>query len=236
MKVEIFSDIACPWSYIGKTRFEDALSRYEHAQAVEVVWRSFQLDPSAPTEDPGTTVAHLAHKYGVSEDRALAMMENATRAAAEDGLEFHLDRALSANTFDAHRVAHLAVAKGLGREVMERLMRAYQSDGANVANHDTLVALAAQAGLDETDVKEALASGAFADAVEADFARARAYGVNGVPFFVFDETHGASGAQPAEFFLSALRQLGPQHAPLQSLRGADQSVECGPEGCEAPAR
>ena len=223
MKVEIFSDIACPWCYIGKTRFEEALARYEHADAVEVVWRSFQLDPNAPTTDPGTTVAHLAHKYGVSEDRALAMMDNATQAAADAGLEFHLDKALSANTFDAHRVAHLAVAKGVGRAVMERLMRAYQSDGANVADHETLVALAVDGGLEEADVRDALASGAYSDAVEADFSRASAYGVTGVPFFVFDETHGASGAQPAEFFLSALRQLGPQDGqpdPLDAQDGA----------------
>src|SRR5690606_3451702 len=235
MKVEIFSDIACPWCYIGKTRFENALSRYEHAGSVELVWRSFQVDPTQPTENPGTTVAHLAHKSGVSEGRALAMMDNATKAAAEDGLEFHLDRALSSNTFDAHRLAHLAVAKGKGREVMERLMHAYQSDGANVADHETLVALSVEAGMEESDVRETLASGAYADAVETDFARARAYGVNGVPFFVFDETHGVSGAQPAEFFLAALRQLGPQPAPLQTLDGADETVQCGPDGCEVPA-
>lgn len=216
MKVEIFSDIACPWCYIGKTRFEKALGKYEHADAVEVVWRSFQLDPSAPTHDPGTTASHLARKYGVSEERALGMMGAATQAAAEDGLEFHLDRALSANTFDAHRVTHLGVAKGRGREVMERLMRAYQRDGENVADHDTLVRLAAEAGLEAEDVREALSSGAYADAVEADFEKARAYGVSGVPFFVFDEKHGASGAQPVEFFLAALRQLGPQEAAEQA--------------------
>lgn len=229
MKVEIFSDIACPWCYIGKTRFERALSNYEHADAVEVVWRSFQLDPHAPTRDPGTTVDHLAHKYGVSRERALAMMDTATRVAAEEGLEFHLARALTANTFDAHRVAHIAAARGKAREVIARLMRAYQSEGANLADRGTLVALAAEAGLDETEVREALASGAYADAVEADLDRAAAYGVTGVPFFVFDETHGASGAQPAEFFLAALRQLGPQVDQIDSP-GIGEPSEQGDDG------
>jgi len=210
MRVEVFSDIACPWCYIGKTRFERALAEYEHAAEVEVVWRSFQLDPDAPAESPGLTVDHLAAKYGVSRERALAMMDTATQAAASDGLEFRLDRAVAANTFDAHRVAHLAVARGLGPRVMERLMRAYQSDGENVADPDTLVRLAAEAGLPEDDVRAVLASDAYADAVHADQRLARAYGVTGVPFFVFDAAHAVSGAQPTELFLAALRQLGPQ--------------------------
>src|SRR5690554_4047820 len=182
MRVEVFSDIACPWCYIGKTRFERALERYEHAGEVEVVWRSFQLTPDAPVSDPGLTVDHLAEKYGVSRDGALAMMERATREAASEGLEFHLDVALTANTFDAHRVTHLAAARGLVREVMERLMRAYQSEGANVADRETLVRLAAEAGLPADDVRDALASGAYADAVLADLDLARRYGVTGVPF------------------------------------------------------
>ncbi|HEX7002376.1 MAG TPA: DsbA family oxidoreductase [Trueperaceae bacterium] len=230
MKVEIFSDIACPWCYIGKTRFERALASYEHRDAVQVVWRSFQLDPDAPQREPGSTVDHLAHKYGISRDRALAMMDGASQVAAEEGLEFHLDRALTANTFDAHRVAHLAAAMGKGREVMERLMRAYQAEGANVADHDTLVELAAAAGLDEREVRQALESGAYADAVEADLDRAAAYGVTGVPFFVFDQTHGASGAQPTEFFLAALRQLGPR------ADRADAPGERGPGGREEAGR
>ena len=233
MKVEIFSDIACPWCYVGKTRFERALERYEHVDQVEVVWRSFQLAPDAQTEDPGTTVDHLASKYGVSREQALDMMDNATQAAASEGLEFHLEAALSANTFDAHRLTHLAVERGVGREVRERLMQAYQTRGENVADRETLVRAAAEAGLAEAEVRAALETDAYADAVRADLRLAREYGVTGVPFFVFDERHALSGAQPAEVFLSALRQLGPQARSLRVLAGAE-GVACDDDGCEAP--
>jgi len=229
MRVEVFSDIACPWCYIGKTRFERALARYERAGEVEVVWRSFQLAPDAPVADPEPTADHLARKYGVSREGALAMMDRVTREAASEGLEFHLERSLAASTFDAHRVVHLAAARGRGREVMERLMRAYQSEGANVSDRDTLVRLAGEAGLPAEDVREALESGAYADAVEADLDLARRYGVTGVPFFVFDAAAAVSGAQPTEVFLSVLRRLGPQGTPLRTV--AEDGAACGPDGC-----
>jgi predicted DsbA family dithiol-disulfide isomerase len=230
MVVEVFSDIACPWCYIGKTRFERALARYEHAGEVQVVWRSFQLSPDAPTREPGLTVDYLADKYGVGRDGALAMMERVTEVAASEGLEFHLPKAVAANTFDAHRVTHLAAERGLGREVMGRLMRAYQSEGENVADHETLTRLATEAGLAAQDVRDTLASSAYVEAVEADLSLARRYGVTGVPFFVFDAKAAISGAQPTELFLSALRQFGPQVPVLQRV-GADDDAVCGPDGC-----
>ena len=164
-------------------------------------------------------------------ERALEMMRQVTEVAASEGLEFHLERAVAANTFDAHRVTHLAAARGLGRPVMERLMRAYQSEGENVADRETLARLAAEADLPAEDVRATLASGAYADAVEADLERARRYGVSGVPFFVFDASAAVSGAQPTELFLSALRQLGPQRPALRVLEGAEDAA-CGPDGCE----
>jgi len=214
MKIEIWSDIACPWCYIGKARFDKALAEYEHADAVEVSWRSFQLQPDAPRENPVLTASHLAEKYGVGLSEAHEMMARASQVAADEGLEFHLDKALAANTFDAHRLVHFAAGKGeLGKEMMTRLMRAYQSEGANVADHETLLKLAVEVGLDGTEVSQMLGSDAFAAEVRADFARGRAFGVSGVPFFVIDERHGISGAQPSELFLRALRQLGPQPQP-----------------------
>ncbi len=229
MRVEVFSDIACPWCYLGKVRFERALARYEHAGEVEVVWRSFQLSPDAPVDGAGLVVDHLAERYGVGREGALAMMDRVTRLAAAEGLEYHLELSVAANTFDAHRVTHLAAERGLGREVMERLMRAYQSEGANVADRETLARLAAQAGLAADDVRDALSSGAYADAVLADMDLARRYGVTGVPFFVFDASAAVSGAQPTELFLAALRQLGPQRPPPPAVAGAEGAAR-DPEG------
>lgn len=213
MKIEIWSDIACPWCYIGKVRFEKALEQYEHKDDVEVVWRSYQLQPNAPTENAPTTVEHLMEAYGRSREAVLEMMRNVTDVAEGEGIEYHLDRAVAANTLDAHRLTKLGTEKGVGKPVMERLMQAYQSEGANVADADTLVRLGAEAGLAEADVRAMLASDAYLHDVRADRQRGQAIGVNGVPFFVIDEQHGVSGAQPTEFFLSALQQLGPSRVP-----------------------
>lgn len=220
MKIEIWSDIACPWCYVGKVRFEKALSAYEHADAVEVGWRSFQLQPDAPREKPGLTAAHLAEKYGIGLAQAHEMMSRVTQVAADEGLEFHLDKAVAANTFDAHRLVHHAEDRGV--TLMRRLMHAYQSEGANVADHETLLRLAEEVGLDRGEAAAMLAGDAYAAAVRADFSRARGFGVSGVPFFVIDEQHGISGAQPVAFFLRALRQLGPQE-PKMTMVSSDEA-------------
>jgi len=234
MVVEIWSDIACPWCYIGKVRFEKALAAYEHRGAVEVVWRSFELQPEAPRADPEPTARHLMAKYGRSHADVLAMLERVTEVAASEGLEYHLERGLAANTFDAHRLVHLGTSLGKGEGVMRRLMQAYQGEGADVSDQETLVRLAVEAGLGEEDVRRVLGSDAFADDVRADERRARSLGVNGVPFFVFDELHGVSGAQPTDYFLAALRQLGPQARPVTVLGGAGGDA-CGADGCELPS-
>ena len=241
MKIEIWSDIACPWCYIGKVRFENALQQYEHKDEVEVIWRSYQLQPDAPKENASTTVEHLMEKYGRSHEQVLEMMRNVTEVAAGEGIEYHLDRAVASNTLNAHRLTKLGEAKGVGKPVMERLMQAYQSEGANVADADTLVRLGVEAGLEEADVRAMLASDDYLAEFQADQERARAIGVNGVPFFVIDEQHGVSGAQPTDFFLSALQQLGPQKPKLKMVEvagGGDATAEdaaCGPDGCEVPA-
>lgn len=233
MLVEIWSDIACPWCYIGKTRFEAALAEYEHKDAVEVVWRSFELQPEAPKTNPEPTAKHLADKYGRSPAQIEEMLAHVTEVAASDGLEYRLGNALAANTFDAHRLVHLATKHGVGREVMTRLMQAYQGEGLDVSDPETLVRLAGEAGLAEEDTSRVLASDEFAAEVRADERRARTLGVNGVPFFVFDELHGVSGAQPKEFFLGALRKLGPQAKPV-TLLNADADGACTDDGCAVP--
>jgi len=220
MRVEIFSDIACPWCYIGKRRFQRALEEYEHTDQVEVVWRSFELDPNAPKHETGLTIDKLVAKYGVDRDEARRMMAGATEQAATVGLEFNLEQAREANTFDAHRLTHLAATVGLQEELFEAFMSAYQVDGEYLGSHDTLERLAVAAGLDRQAVRDVLAGDEYGDAVREDQLRARRLGVNGVPFFVFDSTSGISGAQSSDYFLQALEQLGPQvtAAELASTR------------------
>lgn len=234
MRVEVWSDIACPWCYIGKVRFEKALAAYEHRAEVEVVWRSYELQPEAPKSDPPPTAQHLMERYGRSREDVLGMMARVAEAAAAEGLVYDLERARAANTFDAHRLTHLGEAHGLGRAVMTRLMRAYQCEGEDVSSTATLLRLGVEAGLEEGEVRRVLASDDYADAVRRDERRARTLGVNGVPFFVFDGLHGVSGAQPAEFFLAALRQLGPQAPALTLLQGSEEGEACSDGSCEVP--
>ena len=213
MKIEIWSDVVCPWCAIGKRRFENALERFEHSDAVDVVFRSFELDPSAPSETPGTRNEHLAEKYGVTLAEAAQRHEQTTALAAEEGLEFHFDRARAGNTFDAHRLLHLARDHGLQHELKERLMLGYFSEGAPIGDKDTLQALAVDVGLDPDLVAKTLATDAFAQDVRADESRARALGITGVPFFVVDETYGVSGAQPAEMLLQVLDKAWSERQP-----------------------
>jgi len=208
MQVEIFSDIACPWCYIGKRRFQQALANYEHATDVEIVWRSFELDPNAPKSETGLTIDKLKSKYGVDDDEALRMLAGATSEAATVGLDFQLERARQANTFDAHRLTHYAASLGLEERMLEVLMAGYQIDGEYLGSAETLERLAVAAGLERQAVREVLAGTAFAADVREDESRARRLGVTGVPFFVFDARSAISGAQSSDYFLRALRQLG----------------------------
>ena len=237
MKVEIWSDVVCPWCYIGKRRFETALARFEHRDRVEVEWRSFELDPTSESEhSPSQGPDHadrLAAKYGMSRAEAEQAMARTAAAAAAEGLEFRMDRALHSNTFDAHRVIHLAAQHGRQGEVKERLMRAYFTEGEPVGDRDALVRLAVGAGLDRADVEKVLDSDEHADAVRSDEAEARALGINGVPFFVLDRKYGVSGAQPPEQLLAALEQAWAEHTPLRVMTtpGAGTDDACGPDGC-----
>jgi predicted DsbA family dithiol-disulfide isomerase len=206
MQVEIWSDVICPWCYIGKRRFESALAGFAHRDEVQVIWRSFELDPSAPRQQPGTQVELLARKYGVSLQEAAAMNARVSGIAAEIGLEYHLENARRGNTFDAHRLLHFAASRQLGDRATERIMHAYFSEALTVGDRTALARLAPEFGIAESDALAMLESDAYADAVRADEARAAAFGINGVPFFVFDEKSGISGAQPVEVFAEALQQ------------------------------
>jgi predicted DsbA family dithiol-disulfide isomerase len=199
LKVEIWSDIVCPWCYIGKRRFEAAVAQFDGD--VDVVWRSFQLDPQAPAVREHTATEHLAAKYGMSREQAEASHAQMTELAAQEGLDYHFERARGGNSFDAHRLIHLATAKGLQDEAMERVMRGYFTEGIQIGDREQLIALAAEIGL---DARSALESDEYADAVHADEELARRIGIQGVPFFVLDRRYGVSGAQQPEILKQAL--------------------------------
>ncbi|HUE95129.1 MAG TPA: DsbA family oxidoreductase [Longimicrobiaceae bacterium] len=204
MNIEIWSDVVCPWCYIGKRRLERALEEFE--QNVEVVWRSFELDPSAPTEPIGKLDEHLAEKYGTSVEQARGMMDQMARAGAEEGLALNFDRAQRGNTLDAHRLIHLAATQGVQSEMKERLFRAYMTEGKAISDRNELANLAGEVGLDAEEVRAMLDTDAFVEDVRADELRARHIGVSGVPFFVIDGRFGVSGAQSAEVLLEGLRR------------------------------
>jgi predicted DsbA family dithiol-disulfide isomerase len=206
MRVEIWSDIACPWCYVGKRRFEAALGQFEHAADVEVVWRSFELDPGAPRTREGSQDEHLAKKYGMPVEKARAMNERMAGEGKKEGIDFHFDQVKGGNTFDAHRLVHLAAESGKADAMKERLMRAYFAEGEAIGDPAVLQRLGIELGLDATRVREVLSGEAYAEDVRADEHRARSLGISGVPFFAIDERYGVSGAQPADVLLDALRQ------------------------------
>jgi predicted DsbA family dithiol-disulfide isomerase len=204
MQVEIWSDPVCPWCYLGKRRFERALEAFDHRDEVTVVYRSFELDPSAPPGATSPTVERLADKYGMTAGQADDAQRQMEQRAAQDGLEFRMDSLRSGNTRDAHRLLHLAKAQGVQAELAERLHRAYFTEQASIFDHSSLTELAVQAGLDRDDVIRVLGSQEYGDAVDTDEAMAQALGVNGVPLFVIDRRYGISGAQPPEVITGVL--------------------------------
>jgi predicted DsbA family dithiol-disulfide isomerase len=227
--VEIWSDIACPWCYVGKRRFDAALAAFEHRDDVTVTWRSFELDPSAPADRGVDAATHLADKYGTSREQAVAMNEKMTSTAAGEGLDFHFERVRGGNMFDAHRVVHLAKAHGLQDAMKERLMRAYLTEGELMSDHAVLQRLAAEVGLPEDEVRDLLATDRFADAVRDDERTASALGIHAVPFFVVDRRIGASGAQPPEVLGELLRRAWADSQPAIPVVAAGDT--CGVDGC-----
>lgn len=218
MDVEIWSDIACPWCYVGKRRFEAALSQFEHRDEVRVSWRSFELDPGAPRERTGDRTARLAEKYGMSLEQARASQQSLTDVAAGEGLEFRFDIARSGLTFDGHRMIHLAAEHGLQDAMKERLLHAYFTEGELVGDPDTLVRLATEVGVPEPEARETVCSDRFADAVRGDEVTAQRLGITAVPTFVVDRALGASGAHPPDQLLELLRQGWANRASLSQRK------------------
>jgi predicted DsbA family dithiol-disulfide isomerase len=229
LKIDVWSDIACPWCYVGKRRLEGALKQFPHS--VEVVWHAFELDPAAPKErDPSISHAErIARKYGMSVEQARKSGERLQEVARGEGLAFDFGHIRSGSTFDAHRLVHLGHARGVQGAVKERFLRAYLEEGELMSDHGTLVRLAVEAGLDEAEVTDVLASDTYAREVRDDEANAQELGITGVPCFVFGERFAVTGAQSSQVMLSALQQA------WNERQTGDESLSegavCGPDGC-----
>jgi predicted DsbA family dithiol-disulfide isomerase len=232
MEVEIWLDVVCPWCYIGKRRLEAALVRFDHRDGAEIVWRSFELDPEVPRQRDGDPADRLAAKYGITREQALASRAHITELAAHEGLEFRLDQSKPGNTFDAHRLLHLASDRGVQNEVKERLLAAYVSEGEPIGDPDTLVRLASQVGLDAGEVRSVFDSDKYAQEVRADEHQASRLAITGVPFFVVDRTYAVSGAQPAELLLEVLDRAWTDTHPLVVVEGtAGLDLGCDADSC-----
>lgn len=230
MTIDVWSDIACPWCYVGKRHLEQALRSFPEAHAVDVVWRAFELNPAAPREsqEEGPYAGRLAKKYGMTVKEAQGRIDHLVNVARADGLELDFERIRPGNTFDAHRVLHYARAVNAQDAVKERLLRGYLSEGEPIGNPDAVLRLAVEAGLDADRVSSILASDTYAKEVRTDEAEAQRLGIHGVPFFVVGGRYALSGAQPAELMLRALRQAWSELAePSEFAEGA----ACGPDGC-----
>jgi len=212
VQVEVCADVICPWCYIGRRRFEKALHQFDGADTVEVNYRSFELDPGAPTQSDMSLDQLLAAKYGLSLVEARAANERVTKTAAAEGLEFRLDLARPTNTLATHRLLQLATARHNRPAVEERFLKAYFTEGESLADPETLVRLAVEAGLKDGDTRRVLAGHAFTLQVRQDEAEAAALGADGVPFFLFDRFRTVSGAQPTDFFRTVLDMVRGQNA------------------------
>ena len=222
----------CPFCYIGKRKFENALAQFPHKENIEVVWKSFQLDPTTVTDPSLNSVEHLAHRKGWSTQQALETTAHVANIAKQVGLDFHFDKAVVANSFDAHRLSHLAKKYGKQNELEEKLFKAYFTDGKNTADHSTLLQIGKELGIDEKEISEVLNNTTYSNEVEQDIIEAQQIGVRGVPFFVLDRKYAVSGAQESDTFLGALTKAYEEHTnsviePIAS----GSSCGCGDEGC-----
>jgi predicted DsbA family dithiol-disulfide isomerase len=227
MRIDIWSDVVCPWCWIGKRRLETALAAFPHD--VDVRWHAFELDPHAPSTREGSYDERLAAKYGCSVEEAAGMTADMAEVAARDGLDFRFDIAKPGNTLAAHRLLHLAGERGVQDAVKERLFRATFTEGEPIADPETLVRLVTEAGLDADEARRVVAEGTYTDEVRADQAQARSLGISGVPFFVVDGKYGVSGAQPSELLLQVLNRAWHDSSPLQMVGAA------GADGCDGDA-
>lgn len=236
LTIDVWSDVVCPWCYVGVRNLELALAEFENADQVDITLRSFQLDPGAPSRDDTPLVTRLARKYGTSEDQIRAGQQRLTDAGVPLGIDFRFDLTARGNTLDAHRLLHLAADRGLQVALKHRLFEGYFTKGEAVGEHDALRQAAIEAGLDPAEVDDVLSSDRYMDEVALDIDAARDLGVTGVPFFLVDGRLGIPGAQPPELLLRVLRRAwkdvvdAAEEAALTA--GFDSSTACGPDGCE----
>ncbi|MDG4657237.1 DsbA family oxidoreductase [Ectobacillus antri] len=233
MKIEIWSDFMCPFCYIGEHRLKAALEQFPHKNKVEFVYRSFELDPNAKRDYDTDIYGLLAAKYGTSVAQAKAMNANLAEQGKQDGLTFNFDNFVPTNSFDAHRLSHYAATQGKMDEFMERGFYAGFTEGKHLGDHETLLSLATEVGLNTEEAAAVLASDAFTKEVRADEQEGAALGITGVPFFVINRKYAISGAQPTELFLQTLQKVWDEEQPLTMINGADSAV-CTDEGCEVP--
>ena len=233
LKIQIWSDIMCPYCYIGKRRIEGALSQFEHKDRVEIEWKSFQLDANFVASPDDNLTEHLAEKYGKDKAWAIEMMDNMTQNAKNSGLDFHFEKAIMANSFTAHRLLHLAKKHHLSNEMEELLFKAYLTDGKNINDLSVLKELALQVGLDTHEIESVLHSNAYAKEVKEDIEMAQEIGVQGVPFFVFDNKYAISGAQHVDTFIKNLEKVWKegQYDATISLVQTNNGDSCGVDGC-----
>lgn len=234
LKIQIWSDILCPFCYIGKRRLEDALAQFEHRDAVEIEWKSFQLDANFIASPDDNIIDHLAEKYRKDNQWAQEMVDNMTQNAKNSGLDFHFEKAILANSFNAHRLLHLAKMHNVGNELKELLFKAYLTDGKNIDDLKTLSELGLQVGLESSTIDKVLHSTAYAKEVQEDIEMAQKIGVQGVPFFVFDNKYAVSGAQHTETFVKTLEKVWEEgnFVPQVTLLDGQNGESCGIEGCD----
>ena len=240
MKIEVWSDVMCPFCYIGKRHLEAALAEFEDSNRVEIVWKSYQLNPDLPLkiENKESTCTHtLAKAKGISYEQSVQMHDNVVKMAAKVGLNYQFDKAVVANSFYAHQLAQYAKEKGLGIEIEELLFKAYFTEGKDISDKATLVLLGAELGFTQAEVEQALSDEKHAASVRKDIAEAQQIGVRGVPFFVFDRKYAVSGAQPTEQFLGALKQSVSEWKTANNINDLQikegDGPACAPEGvCE----
>jgi predicted DsbA family dithiol-disulfide isomerase len=229
LRVDIWSDVVCPWCAIGKANLEVALDDFDHSESVEIVWHSFELDPNAPVVRAGNYAELIARKYSMSTEQAQASIDQMTARAEDTGLDFRFDLVQPGNTFDAHRMIHLGAVRGIQTQVKERFLRGYLTEGEAIGLPEVVERLAIDAGLDAEDVAAVLGTRTFADDVRADEALAHELGVTGVPFFVIDRRFAVAGAQPADVLLGVLERAWSEREP--TLDVIIEGEVCGPDGC-----
>lgn len=230
MKIEIWSDVACPWCFIGKRRFEAALASFPHRDAVDVTWRSYQLDPALPEHYDGTELEYLSSRKGMPAQQVSQMFDHVAQQAKGEGLDYHFEKVVVANSFTAHRLIHLAAAHGKQDAAKERLLSDHFEHGKDIGSRGYLSSLGADLSLPAGEVEELFTTDKYTDEVRFDFQEARALGITGVPFFVIDRKFGLSGAQPTETFTAALNQAWQEANPLVLVNSTDAEA-CGPDGC-----